>query len=65
MTTYKCEVCKLEYSDPKTAKACQQWCSTHNSCNYQIAKQAVNKDEAKNKPVSGDERFKSYPDKFG
>ncbi len=56
--TYKCKVCKLEYSNQETAKACQEWCSTHNSCNYQIAKLAVNKDQAKNMPATEDERFK-------
>lgn len=58
MIIHQCKICKLEYSDEKTAKECETWCSTHNSCNYFIARQAVNKKEAKNLPVKDDERFK-------
>ncbi len=59
MIYYKCKICKLEYVDEKTAKDCEAWCSTHDSCNYLIARQAINKDEAKNMPAETDERFHS------
>jgi len=55
---YQCKICKLEYVEAKTAKECQNWCSTHDSCNYLIAKQATNKDTAKGLSVEADERFK-------
>jgi hypothetical protein len=56
--SFKCNICKLEYANEETAKKCEAWCSTHQSCNYLIAKQAINKDQAKDMPVSEDERFK-------
>lgn len=57
--TFICNVCKLEYADEATAKNCEAWCSTHDSCNYLIAKQAINKNKAKGMSVSEDERFKN------
>lgn len=58
MNTHQCNICKLEYTDEKIAKDCEAWCSTHNSCNYLVAKQAINKNEAKDLSVEDDERFK-------
>lgn len=58
MHSYQCKICKLKYADELTAKACEAWCSAHQSCNFLIARQAVNKDEAKNMPLSDDSRFK-------
>ncbi len=58
MTIYQCKICKLKYTDEKTAKDCEVWCSTHDSCNYLIAKLAINKEEAKSLSVEDDERFK-------
>jgi hypothetical protein len=56
--TYKCDVCKLEYDEEKLAKECYAWCSTHNSCNFLIARQAINKEQAKAMSPSDDERYK-------
>ena len=58
MNIHQCKICKLEYVDEKTAKECEAWCSTHDSCNYLIARQAINKKEAKGLSVEEDERFK-------
>jgi hypothetical protein len=55
---YQCQVCKLKYADEQTAKECEAWCSTRQSCNFLIARQAINKVEAKDMPISDDERFK-------
>jgi hypothetical protein len=43
---YQCSVCKLEFADPKLARQCEQWCSTHNSCNLEIGRQAINRSPA-------------------
>lgn len=56
--SFQCPVCKLEYADEATAKACQEWCSTHDSCNFLIAGQAVNKGQMSNKSADADERYK-------
>ncbi len=56
MQEFQCAVCKLKYKDEATAKQCLKWCSHHDSCNFYIAKQAINKEEASGKPVD-DERF--------
>lgn len=55
--TNQCSICKLEYADEKTAKQCEAWCGTHDSCNFLIAKQAINKKAAKEMPAEDDERF--------
>ncbi len=60
--TYQCKICKLAYSDEKIAEQCQAWCSSHDSCNYLIAKQAVNKGQVRDLPVEDDERFKDKKD---
>lgn len=52
-----CQVCKLEYNDEKLAQDCEAWCSTHPSCNFLIARHAINKKEAKDMPTEEDERF--------
>ncbi len=54
---YQCAICKLEYANEETAKVCQEWCSTHDSCNFLIAKQALNKDQMKQAPAGDDERY--------
>ncbi len=59
MQTFQCKICKLEYGDADLAKQCEDWCSAHNSCNFMIARQAINKDQAKNLEPEDDERFKS------
>lgn len=58
MQTFQCKICKLEYDRETLAEQCQAWCSTHDSCNFPIAKLAVNKDQAKNMLAENDERFK-------
>lgn len=58
MPEFQCNICKLKYQDEVTAEQCQKWCSTHSSCNFHIARQAINKSEmAKGK--FDDARFKS------
>jgi hypothetical protein len=42
----RCKICKLEFADPELASTCEEWCSTHNSCNLEIARQAINKARA-------------------
>lgn len=59
MTSFQCKICKLKYSDEKIAKECEAWCGAHQSCNFLIARQAINKDEAKNMPAADDKRFNS------
>ena len=56
--THKCEICKLEYDNEKAAIVCQDWCSTHDSCNFQIATTAINKNQAKEMPIESDERYR-------
>ena len=41
-----CEICGFGYANSKTAKACEKFCKTHNSCSIKITKKAV----AKRKP---------------
>ena len=55
---YECKICKLKYTEQGLAQTCEDWCNSHQSCNFQIAKQAINKDQARNMPISDDERFK-------
>ncbi len=59
---YKCEVCKLEYDKEEIAKSCYEWCSTHGSCNFLIARQAINKNKVAKESSSNDERYKSVID---
>lgn len=42
---YKCEECKLVYAHRKYAKKCEDWCRKNNSCNLEITKYAINKNE--------------------
>lgn len=56
--SHKCDVCKLEYVEEETAKACQDWCSTRNSCNFLIAKQAINKNMMSKESADTDKRYK-------
>ena len=45
MKRYKYIDCGLIYDDKKIAKKCQNWCSKHKSCNLEIKKHAINKNE--------------------
>lgn len=58
MAEFQCAICKLKYRDETTAKQCFEWCSQHDSCNFNIAKLAINKDEVGKEPLD-DERFNS------
>ncbi|HEX9664458.1 MAG TPA: hypothetical protein VGA49_01400 [Patescibacteria group bacterium] len=40
---YQCEACGLFYKEEELAKRCQAWCAEHKSCNLDIIKQAVKK----------------------
>ena len=53
MTTYQCSICKLKFADAELARQCEEWCRTHNSCNLEIGRQAINRDSA----GCGDQRF--------
>ncbi|MGC9037808.1 MAG: hypothetical protein ACP5GD_02975 [Candidatus Micrarchaeia archaeon] len=44
---YFCEVCGLHYTSKELAEKCQQWCSHHNSCNLEIARQSVEATKAR------------------
>ncbi|BCS91115.1 MAG: hypothetical protein ARM1_0572 [Candidatus Micrarchaeota archaeon] len=41
LNAYYCEICKLHYKDKELAEKCQEWCSTHDSCNLSIAKNSI------------------------
>jgi hypothetical protein len=43
MTTYQCSICKLQFSDAELARRCEEWCATHDSCNLEIGRQAINR----------------------
>jgi len=58
MTEFQCKICKLKYQDKVTAEQCQTWCGTHSSCNFHIARQAINKGEVEAGELA-DERFSS------
>ena len=45
-TLYQCEACGFHYEQEDRAKACEAWCTAHNSCNVEITKHAI-----ENKPV--------------
>lgn len=57
MPEFQCDTCKLKYRNESIAKQCHAWCSTHDSCNFQIARQAINKNEVAGGKLD-DERFK-------
>lgn len=44
--TYQCAVCKLEFLSQELAQQCEEWCRTHESCNLEIGRRAVNRDSA-------------------
>lgn len=44
--TYECRICKLQFTDATLAGKCEEWCRTHDSCNLEIGRQAVNRDSA-------------------
>ena len=46
IVTYTCSVCKLEFDNSEVARQCEEWCSSHDSCNLEIGRQAINRDSA-------------------
>lgn len=38
---YQCKICKLHYLNKAIADKCYLWCSTHDSCNLEIATQSL------------------------
>lgn len=38
---YACEECGMIYGDLGTASRCEEWCSSHGSCNVNITREAV------------------------
>ncbi len=47
MKRYKCIECGLIYDDKNIAKKCEEWCREYKSCNLQITKYDLNKDEGR------------------
>ena len=43
---YQCDDCRLKYKEKNIAEKCEKWCKKHHSCNLQITKNAINKEEA-------------------
>lgn len=44
--TFQCPVCGLHYRDDKTAKKCEAYCKANKACSLEIAKQAIEYQEA-------------------
>lgn len=44
--TYHCSICKLEFVDAELARKCEDWCATHDSCNLEIGRRAINHERA-------------------
>ncbi|MEK7161581.1 MAG: hypothetical protein AAB729_02725 [Patescibacteria group bacterium] len=57
MPEFQCDICKLKYRDEAAAKQCHAWCSAHDSCNFAIARQAINKGKVARGKLD-DKRFK-------
>jgi hypothetical protein len=38
---FACRICGLHYKDKELSEKCYAWCSTHDSCNLEIAMQSV------------------------
>jgi len=58
MTKYHCSICKLEFPNQELAYQCEEWCATHDSCNLEIGRQAINREYAEN---SCDTRLSRQP----
>ena len=46
-TIYQCSICGLHYSTKELGEKCHAWCSTHNSCNLEIARQSIEATESR------------------
>lgn len=42
---YQCPECGLHYRDGTTAKKCEAWCNRHKSCNLEIARLSIERQE--------------------
>lgn len=42
---YECTECGLRYEQKEIAEKCKAWCSVNHSCNLEIIKYAVKKEE--------------------
>lgn len=42
---YQCEICGYYYDTEGLAKQCENWCREHKSCNSEIIKQSIGKEE--------------------
>ncbi|MCL4435655.1 MAG: hypothetical protein M1503_00885 [Thaumarchaeota archaeon] len=38
---YLCDECGFGYSNLETAQECQDYCSTHNACSFEITQNAI------------------------
>lgn len=38
---FTCEICGFGYTSKEIAQECENWCSTHKSCNLKITRNAV------------------------
>lgn len=38
---YACSICGLHYRDRELSERCHAWCSKHDSCNLEVARQSV------------------------
>ncbi len=44
---HQCSICKLHYKEKILADRCHEWCSTHNSCNLDIADKSIEATKSK------------------
>jgi len=40
-TVFICDICGLGYEEPNTAKGCEDYCKTYNSCSIKITSKAI------------------------
>ncbi|MCL4349894.1 MAG: hypothetical protein M1414_03365 [Candidatus Thermoplasmatota archaeon] len=46
---FTCDVCGLHYVNVKDAEECTKWCSSHNTCNLDIATRSIEARENRKK----------------
>ncbi|MGB9613693.1 MAG: hypothetical protein ACPL4K_05945 [Candidatus Margulisiibacteriota bacterium] len=44
---FKCRVCGLTYREKEWADKCQEWCSTHDSCNLEVIMHSIEAEKSK------------------
>lgn len=42
---YRCQECGLEFKKKELAEKCQNWCKENKSCNLEITKYSIRKEE--------------------